>query len=140
MPDDFSFCNVTRSGRVDHDNTLNAHQSSSRGHDAERHVLCRSITRNGRILVCGASKTRCRDASMASSINRPAARPMPKASTETVVMRGCAQRATSKSPKPAIAMRPGTSQPCRWHSITAPKADRSETQTAASTPGHRAIN
>ena len=61
---------------------------------------------------------------------------MPTQSTATVVMRGWQARATSKSPKPAIAMRPGTSQPWRWHSISAPKAERSDTQSTASTSGH----
>ena len=64
-------------------------------------------------------------------------RPIAAQSTAIVVSRGWQQRATSKSPKPAMAMRPGTSMPRRWHSASTPKAERSETHMIASTSGQR---
>ena len=50
-------------------------------------------------------------------------RPIPAQSTAIVVSRGWQQRATSKSPKPAFATRPGTSTPRRWRSASRPNVN-----------------
>lgn len=76
-----------------------------------------------------------RDSSIDSM--RPVPTPMALASTRTVEIAGSHCRPTSKSPDPMIEIWPGTSMP-RWrHSISAPKAEASETANTASTSGVR---
>ena len=102
-----------------------------------RQLVSRPITAKGVCTVSGGSVALSRRDATARSNRSPTAIPIPVASTDTVVRRGWQDRDSSKSPKPAIARRPGTAQPRLWHSARAPKADRSDTHSTASTPGYR---
>ena len=74
---------------------------------------------------------------MRFKIMSPVRWPSARKSTWMVVSGGLISRPISKSPKPMMERSPGTALPRRWHSITMPTADRSDTAKTASIFGSR---